>query len=811
MFKRILTVCAVSAFVFVAACESSEEKAEAFYQSGLELLAAGDPDRAAVEFRNVFNFNGAHQDARRQLAEILRARGDVSGAFGQYLRLAEQYPELADAHLALAEMAIAGQQWEQAERHGRRALELEPDAAGTDTVRVSLDFRQASIDEDAQAQGQLASEARALVEADPNDILSRRVLIAHALTQNDPAGALDDIDAAIAYDPTDLTYYVIKIQALNALGERDEIGDLLREMYTQFPDNTEVQQSLITYYIQLQDFAGAQAFLRELAGDDTAAPEGFVPIIQLLEQTDGRDAARAELQRLADANAENADNRAFYLALLAGYDFDEGNRDTAIADLTALLEEAAPSEQTRRIKGTLATMLLATGNQVGARALAEEILAEDASNVTALKLRAQMLIDGDQASDAIVDLRRALDQSPRDTSIILLLAAAHERNGNTQLQGERLATAVEVSGSAVRESLLYADFLVRNGREAAARSVLGDARNANPNDLDILAQTARLALADNAIGVVRGVMADLEKLQDQPRAPELLQSLRTAVLLSQDRLDEGLDLLQQQASETGAAGAVFAVLQTQLRAGKLDEARAYLDSQMEAAPTDPNLRMMNAALLLSEGEADAAEAELRAIIDEFPNAVNVINQLYVQLRRTGQTDAARELLETSLAANPDAPRLLLYRAGDLEQDGDVEGAIAIYEQLYALNSSNVTIANNLASLLSTFRDDEAALERAAAVARRLRGTDVAPFQDTYGWIAYRQGNYEEALTYLEPASAGLPENALVQYHLGMTYAALERSQEATAALTRALEIAGEDSTLPQMQVARETLTTLQGQ
>ncbi|MEP1202166.1 MULTISPECIES: tetratricopeptide repeat protein [Rhodobacterales] len=811
MFKRILTACAVSSFVLLAACDSAEEKAEAFYQSGLALLAEGDPDRAAVEFRNVFNYNGEHEDARRQLAEIMRANGNMSGAFGQYLRLVEQYPELADARLALAEMAIAGQQWEEAERHGRRALELAPEADGTDTVRVSLDYRQASIDEDAQAQGALAIEARELVEADPNDILSLRVLIAHALAQNNPAAALPYIDAAIAYDPTDLTYYVVKIQALNALGEQDEIGDLMRQMYTQFPENTEVQQSLISYYIQRQDFAGAESFLRELAGDDTADPDGFVPVIQLLEQTQGRDAARAELERLAEANSENADNSIFYRSLVAGYDFGDGNRDGAIADLTAIVEGAEPSEQTRRIKGTLATMLLATGNQVGARALAEDILTEDASNVTALKLRAQMLIDSDQAGDAILDLRRALDQSPRDTSIILLLAAAHERNGNTQLQGERLATAVEVSGSASRESLLYADFLVRQGREAAARSILSDARNANPNDLDILAQSARLALADNAIGVVRGIMADLEKLQDQPRASELLQNLRTATLLSQDRLDEGLELLQQQAESSGEASAVFAVLQTQLRAGKLDEARTYLDGQMAEAPEDPNLRMMNAALLLSEGKADASEAELRAIITEFPNAMNVINQLYVQLRRTGKTDEAKALLATSLEANPNTPRLLLYRAGDLEQEGDVEGAIAIYEQLYDLNSSNVTIANNLASLLSTFRDDEETLERAAAVARRLRGTEIAPFQDTYGWIAYRQGDFEEALEYLEPAAAGMPENALVQYHLGMTYVALERPEEATETLTRAIEIAGPDTTLPQMQVARETLTTLKGQ
>lgn len=811
MFKSVLTALAFIATFSLAACDSAEEKAEAFYQSGLELLAAGDPERASVEFRNVFQYNGEHQDARRQLAQILQAQGNVSGAYSQYLRLAEQYPDLADVRYALASVAVAGQQWDEAERHGRKALELDPDAEGADSLRVSLDFRQASLDEDEAALNALAIEARSLVQADPEDIKSRRVLIAHAMVQNRPSAALDDIDVAITQYPDDLTYYVIKIQALNALGEQDEVAELLRQMYTQFPENTEVQQSLISFYMQRGNFEEAESFLRDLAGDDTADPAGFVPVIQLIERAQGRDAAKAELQRLADANQQNAENREFYRALLAGYAFDDGLREQAIADMQDVVANAAPGEQTRRIKGTLATMLLATGNQVGARALAEEILTEDAANVTALKLRAQMLIVADQPGDAIVDLRRALDQSPRDTSIILLLASAHERDGNTELQGERLATAVEVSNSAPRESLLYASYLVRNGRESAARSVLADARNANPTNIDILAQSARLALADDAIGLVRGIIADLERMPDQPRAADLLQSLRTAVLLTEDRVDEGLELLQEQAEEGDDPNAAYAVVQMQIRTGKLDEARIYLDGQLAKKPDDINLRLINAALLQAENNPAAAEDELRGIVAENPDSEVAINQLYIQLRRAGKDDDARAILDAGLTRLPDAARLLLYRAGDLEQAGDVDGAIEIYEGLYARNSTNVTVANNLASLLSAFRDDPETLERAAAVARRLRGTDVPPFQDTYGWIAYRQGNYEEAVTYLESAAAGLPGDPLVQYHLGMTYVALERKEEAAAALTRALEIAGENSVLPQMETARETLETLKSE
>ena len=138
---------------------------------------------------------------------------------------------------------------------------------------------------------------------------------------------------------------------------------------------------------------------------------------------------------------------------------------------------------------------------------------------------------------------------------------------------------------------------------------------------------------------------------------------------------------------------------------------------------------------------------------------------------------------------------------------DIEGAIALYDALYTEDTSNVVIANNLASLIATHSTDPAALDRAATVARRLRDSDVPAFQDTYGWIEYRRGNLSEALTYLEPAAAGLPNDAMTQYHLGMVYVGLEQADKARAALQRALDIAG-DSPLPQFENARKVLENL---
>jgi tetratricopeptide (TPR) repeat protein len=167
-----------------------------------------------------------------------------------------------------------------------------------------------------------------------------------------------------------------------------------------------------------------------------------------------------------------------------------------------------------------------------------------------------------------------------------------------------------------------------------------------------------------------------------------------------------------------------------------------------------------------------------------------------------------EVLDAGLAANPVAYELLQIKASILEARGDIDGAIEIYEGQYERNSGDVRVANNLASLIATYRDDPAELERAYNIARRQRGIAIPAIHDTYGWLEYTQGNYDEALASLEPAAAGLPDEPTVQFHLGMTYAALERRDEAIATLTRAIELgAGRD--LPQMAEAASMIETLQ--
>ena len=805
-FLPVRTLALVAALFLLVACDSAEERAEKHYQSALALMEAGDTDRALVELRNVFDLNGFHKEARKLYADTVLAQGGVAEAYGQYLRLIEQYPDTPEVRLTLAELAIGRGDWEEAERHGREAIRLAPNLAGVKAVKVALDYRGAVIAKDDAAKQTAAEAARALFSSERETRLARRVVIDYLASGTTPLAAIPEIDRALETEPGAIELYSMKLRLLAQAKDEAAIGPVLKTMFERFPDNQEVRGALIGWYLSQKDIDGAEAFLRQLAGPADGPPDGHLAVVQLLQSARSPDAARAELDSLIAAN-DGKPNADIYRALKAGLDFEAGQKDTALAAMEAIIAAAEPSDQTRRIKVMLARMLESTGNRVGARARIEEVLAEDRTMVEALKMRAAWLIAEDRPGDAIIDLRAALDQNPRDSATLTLMAQAHERDGSLDLAGERLALAVEVSGSAPDESLRYARFLLKQGRTEAAEAVLADARRANPANVGVLSQLADLFLAAQDWVRAQEIGTTLRQI-GTPEATTAAQALQAALLLGQGQTDDGIALLQAQIGE-GDEGlrAIALIVQTQVRAGKLPEATAYLEGEMAKRPDAAQLKLLRAGLHALAGESDAAEAIFRDLVAKDPKAETPARLLYGLLVSAGRGPEATAVLDAALAAQPTSGTLRWMKAGELERAGDIEGAIAVYEALYAEDSNNVIVANNLASLITTHRTDAESLERAYAVARRLRGSDVPAFQDTYGWIEYRRGNLEEAVADLEPAAAGLPNDALTQFHLGMTYVALDRKEDAARVLARAVELAG-DSPLPQFKTARETLATL---
>ena len=792
-FRRALPILALA---LLAACQSAEERAESHYQEALRLISAGDPVRAKLELRNVFDLDGFHRDARDAYARLMIADGNMSEAYGHYLRLVEQYPEDVEGRRALALLAVDARNWDEVRRHAEAGLAAAPGDPGLRAAAAALAYRDALEAEDDAAAAEAAQSAGAALADDPSLTAARLVMVDRITREGRSDAALALVDDGLALDEDEPQLRRLRIGILARAGDAERLGEELARSSRLFPEDQQIAETYLRFLLSEGDQDGAEAFLRGRIDPAEPAWEDRVAVLQFLQRVRGPEALRTELDALLSDEA--TPNRTLLRAMRAGLDFETGDTEAAVEAMTALLDEADAEEgetalepaERARLHVTLARMRLATGDRVGARASVERALEIDPASAEAYKLRASWALDDDDPDAAVTALRAALGSAPRDPEIMTLMARAHLLNGDGDLAGEMLARAVELSGSAPDEALRYAEFLANRGRAPAATAVLADALRLAPGDQRLLEATGRLRLAERDWVRLDEVVERLAALPDgQGRAAA--ESFRASALAAQERTDELEGLLTDLASEAGTlgVGAQAALVRTDLAAGRLDEAVARAEEIAAAEPDRPGPQLLLGAALAAADRADEAKAALRAAVTREPALAQGWIALIRLTASTEGPEAAGPLVTEAAAAAPDSVDLQWMHASALEQAGDIPGAIAVYEEIYERDRSSLVVANNLASLLALTSDDPETISRAERISRRLRGTEVPAFQDTYGWLAFLSGRTDEALEYLVPAAAGLPEDPQVQFHLASAQADAGDGAAARETLGRARALA----------------------
>lgn len=789
----------------LAGCDTAEERAEKHYERGLALLEQGEPERAILEFRNVFRLNNAHVPALSQYAALLDAQGDLSGAAKHYLRVVELDPQNADAHRHLGEILIGMQSFGSAEVHVSEALRIDPENPLARALRAMLDFRR---DEDRPAA---VARAEAVIAEAPHIVPAHMVLIADRLAAEDLDGALARVDAALGAVPGDEGLHLARLSILEERGETAAIGEALVRMSGLFPNNAGVRDALIQWYLNAGDVAAAEAVLR--AGVAPGDTEAALEVVRFLYELRGPEAAGAELERLTG----EAENPVPYQRALAEIDFTEGRTDKAIAALQALLDGGAASEETHDIQVMLAGMMAETGAEEESRVLVEQVLAEARGHPGALKLRARADIAAGRPDAAIRDMRLALTQAPEDPEIMTIMALAYEQAGNRDLMGERLALAVDVSENGVAESLRYAAYLMQEDRPGPAKDILGDALRAAPENPDLWHMLGRIAVSEQDWGTAARIM-DRLRAQDSPEAVALAAELERESLAMQDETGLLSGLLAEMIRAGGAETDMVRDVTPDLARGDVAAAQAYLDGILRGDPANVPAHLLRAGILAAADETTRAETLYREAITAVPQDARPYEALVTLLSSQGRAEDAAMVAREGLEAAGPSPELQLMLAESAEAQGDIPRALAFYAAVLETDPGNLVAANNLASLLTTDiaahpadrrPEDAARLARATEIAQGLQAAGVPPLQDTYGWILFLNGDAAAARAYLEPAADGLPDNAQARYHWAEAVYALEDWAAAKAGFARALELHADGSPLPQAETARARLAQIE--
>lgn len=751
----------------VAACDTAEDRLAKHVESGQELVAEGALEKATVEFRNALAIDADNVPAHLGMVEIYERQQNYPAMLGHLNKVVGVEPKNETALVKLGQIMMLGGQLDDALIQADAAVAAAPQNVAALVLKAGVSLRLGNSDT-------ALDFAKRAIALDPANPTAHAVLIGERLNADDIDGALAIADDITARAPEDLGVALVKLQALERRGDTEQVGAYLEQLVGLFPDQTSLKTALARWYVQNDRAADAEATLRSIAEARPDDSEAALRVVRFVFSEKGEAAAREELERLI---ADREDKTPYRVAL-AQLEYGQGETEeakTRLADIIAGLEAADDDVELNKVRLILARHLLREDDRAQALELVQSVLENAPANVDALTIRAALRFSDEDYTNALLDIRAGLAGDPSNAQLLLLSARTHQRTGGTDIASENYSAAMEASGYSPEITMEYVSFLRLNQRDDAIATVLTEAVRRQPSDKDLLT-----ALAEAQLRAGDWTGADQTAAQLAAVDRDAAMRVRAATLSGQNRFDESLSVLEDISKDPSQRDSTLAAtVQVYYKAGEIDKAMAFLADVLEENPQNVQALMLRASLHASQNDAASAEADYKAAMAANPRAqapVLGLGRLYLAL---GRDEEMLSLMNAGVDAVDEPSGLRLFLGGYYESRQRPEDAIAQYRALFAAQPTSMVAANNLASLLVEYHgDDPAALAEAEEISGALRGVEIPAFQDTYGWIRYKLGDYTQAVRYLEPAAEALPGNPYVRYHLGLAYAALNAADSA---------------------------------
>ncbi len=769
-FLNLFAACSLLA---LAACSTPEERAQAHYQSGKELLDAGEPIRAAIEFRNAVRLNEKLVVAWAGLATAEEKRQNWPAVSDSLKRVIELDPKNFEATFKMAKLQLAAIQLDNALKNVNVANDLKPNDSDVAALRAAVLLRLND------KEGAVREAERALsINRDNPDAFA--VLAADSIGRGNTKAAISFIDRGLQTDPKNIGLLLFKVKVYQDANDNAKLEETLRVLVGYYPKQKEFRQSLLTFLLQIGRTEDVEKELRNYVTNESEDTGAGLDLVRLISKVKGQDAARVELEALVSKYAKKIE----YQLALAKLNFSERKPEAANAILKSIIDKGEPKADVHMAKLLTAEFQRQSGNAKEAENLVKEVIDEDPKNADALALRATARIEQNDLSGAVTDLREALDQKPDSIPIKIILARAYERQGAIELAVDEFGQALKDSNHNPEVAMQYVDLLRRRGNYDAMEVVLTEAIDRNSSNLILITTLAELRLNKRDWAGAQQIADVL--LKYDPNS-EVGKRIKAGVQLGQQQFSQSIETLKQaiDPAKPASSGMMTALVTAYLQAGKVKEAEDFVQASLTANPTNADALLLMGNIRYAQRRSDEAEVQYRKAIELQPGksiGYFSLARLFASEKRSAE---AEDVLKLGRQKAPVDLGSSLLLASLYEVRGATDDAIKVYEEQLAATPDVLVIVNNLASLLADHRVDPESSAKAQALARRLESVDVPQFKDTVGWLAYLRGDLRVAITNLQEAVQKLPENASVRYHLGATLVSLKRIDEAKVELEKA--------------------------
>src|SRR5713101_2532743 len=769
--------------ILLAGCGSPEERAQGFYEKGMELIAKNDDLGARVQLHSAIKFKADRVDVWRALVGVEERLKSGPAVFQDLRRVVELDPNDLDARVKLARIMAGG-------GAADAALKMIEVVSDSGKPNAPLHALKANILLRTNDPAGAVREAQRALEIDSKNIDATMLVAAKKVADGDADGALKLLNAVPATDSQDqLRISLQKAQIFVRKGDVPQVYTLLRTLITENPKESTLRAQLIQLYISAKRFDDAERELRATANAAPTDSKAGMDLVRFLVSVKGAKAGRDELNARIKGGADVFD----YQLAMAELDFAEGNVAAAADSLQKLANAATTPDRKLLAQTKLAEIYVNKANIAAAEPIIADILQKDRRNTIGLRLRAAIKIEQGQVDSAIADLREALNDQPKSADLLMLMATAYERGGKNELAERQYADALKTSGLNPNIASRYVAFLQRRGDLTHAEDVLSDVVARNPTNTQLLATLAQIRLSrQNWIGAMATADA-VARLGDKSG---LADQIRASALAGQNKLDESVAALEKaHAAAPDAVQPVVSLVSNYVRLGKTDKAESLLQEMFKKYPDNAEILVLMGQTKLAQNKNDDAQKNYKAAIakqPKEPNGYSALSDLYV---REKNYSSAVEVIQAGLREQPANLNFRFTSAGLQILKGDQTAAITQYESILKDQPNSVLAINNLVSLLLDTRSDGESLDRAFSLAERLKGSTIPQFQDTYGWAQFKKGDAKSAVAVLETAQEKLPNLAAVHYHLGMSYATTGQSDKAAEHFQKALALEPDGTSL----------------
>jgi Tfp pilus assembly protein PilF len=760
--------------VLVAGCGGGESRKAVHLEKGQAFLAAGNFEKARVEFRNALQIAPNDSEVRFENGVIDEKLDNTREAAGFYQGAIDSNPENIRARVALGRLYMLGGAPKLALDAINPAFAKHPDDAGLLSVRAG-------------ARAELKDTADALVDAEravqlapaSEDAVSVLAGIYQAGGQTDKATAL--LEGGLKQIPGSVN---LRLELAQLYADRKQLAQaeaLLVDLIRLEPKEKAHRLRLAQFYVSLAKIDDAERTLREAIKALPEERDLKIGLINLLATRRSHELAEKELQAFIAQDPKNYPLR-FALAEFYEQGKEYSNAEAVYNQVIAAAGLDGPGITAR---DRLAALRNSQHDTAGAEKLLAEVLAKAPRDDDALFLRGNIAMTQKDPKTAIADLRSVLRDQPNAVGVMRVLARAHLANGEPALAEETMRRAAEANPTDPSASLDLAQMLIELGKPEQAKPVVDELVRRQPTNIEALIAKFKIAVTSKDVASAK---AAADAIVATKPTFALGYYFQGGVAEMEQRFDDAIRLyssaLELQPSANDPLQALTRVLVARKR---VPEALKRIDQVAAQFPNDAFPLTLKGELLISQSRSAEGLAAFKMAIDREPkNAAGYRNLAYAQVGAHDDNAAIATLQgATGKVTNPEQLEQVL---GELYQRvGKPDEAIQVYEDALRHDPKSDLIANNLASLLVDTRKDPASLERAKELSAQLSTSTRAEFLDTYGWVLYKEGDVAAALDALEKASAKAPELPAPWYHLGMAQLLAGQSDAARDSLSHSLK------------------------